>query len=232
MLEAYENDKQITNPITSASVNSKLLKVAIKVCSKRTRELDELIDDPNGFENLVSDAEWKILAADEMTEEDLANKKHSDWIRKNDMKHNRPKTKKKAQKPQSRKQKVPGEEDKEADDNSDDYAEDDGDFEQEEDEEQKRTEAAIAKLSQTYPLFKQANELLKILKEKYPQFSIDGERNIWICKPAGSSRGRGIVLYRNLVQILDLCKQKETQYICQKYIENTLIVKNRKFDIR
>ena len=40
------------------------------------------------------------------------------------------------------------------------------------------------------------------------------------------------MLYRNLVQILDLCKQKETQYICQKYIENTLIVKNRKFDIR
>jgi hypothetical protein len=99
MLESYENDKQITNPITSASVNNKLLKVAIKVCSKRTRELDELIDDPNGFENLVSDAEWKILAADEMTEEDLANKKHSDWIRKNDMKHNRPKTKKKAIKP-------------------------------------------------------------------------------------------------------------------------------------
>lgn len=34
------------------------------------------------------------------------------------------------------------------------------------------------------------------------------------------------------MQILDLCRQKETQYICQKYIENTLICKNRKFDIR
>ena len=31
---------------------------------------------------------------------------------------------------------------------------------------------------------------------------------------------------------MDLCKQKESQYIAQKYIENSLIVKNRKFDIR
>ena len=73
----------------STSVNTKLLKVAIKVCSKRTRELDELIDDPNGFENLVSDKEWAILAADEMTEEELANKKHTDWIKKNDSKFNK-----------------------------------------------------------------------------------------------------------------------------------------------
>ena len=51
-------------------------------------------------------------------------------------------------------------------------------------------------------------------------------------KPAGSSRGRGIVLYKQLVEVLDLCKQKESQFIAQKYIENSLIVKSRKFDIR
>lgn len=61
---------------------------------------------------------------------------------------------------------------------------------------------------------------------------MDGERNIWILKPAGSSRGRGIVLYKNLVEILDLCKDINTQYVAQKYIENSLIMKNRKFDIR
>lgn len=75
-------------------------------------------------------------------------------------------------------------------------------------------------------------EICNVLKAKFPQYSIDGERNIWIIKPAGSSRGRGICLLRNLVEIIDLTKQIETQYICQKYIENTLIMKARKFDMR
>jgi hypothetical protein len=34
--------------------------------------LDELIDDPDAFDKLVSDAEWKILGADELNEETLA----------------------------------------------------------------------------------------------------------------------------------------------------------------
>ena len=65
-------------------------------------------------------------------------------------------------------------------------------------------------------------------------------------KPAGSSRGRGICLKRDLCEILDMIRFKESApavssisnqkngqlYICQKYIENTLIVKSRKFDIR
>jgi Tubulin-tyrosine ligase family len=189
MLEAYEQDPAAK--LKAPSIPNKLLKVAIKVCSKRTRELDELIDDPNGFENLVSDAEWKILGADEMTEEDLLAKKHSDWIKKNDIKHNKKRPKRSA-KPSSRAK----EEGKESDD---EFEEDDGEVQDQEDEEQKQNDAAIAKISEDYPLFKQASDLLKILKEKYPHFGIDGERNIWICKPAGSSRGRGIVLYRNLV---------------------------------
>lgn len=51
-------------------------------------------------------------------------------------------------------------------------------------------------------------------------------------KPAGSSRGRGICLFKNLVEIVDMTKQSETQYIVQKYIESSLIVKCRKFDLR
>ena len=63
-------------------------------------------------------------------------------------------------------------------------------------------------------------------------------------KPAGSSRGRGICLKRDLCEILDMIKHKDNSsqaisnqkngqpYICQKYIENTMIMLNRKFDIR
>lgn len=56
------------------------------------------------------------------------------------------------------------------------------------------------------PDFKRAIKILEELKKKFPQFNLNGEKNIWIIKPAGSSRGRGIVLYKQLVEILDLCK--------------------------
>lgn len=71
MLDSYENSGKNVEDLKSESVNNKLLKVALKVCKKCTRELDELIDDANGFDNLVSDAEWKVLSADEMNEEEL-----------------------------------------------------------------------------------------------------------------------------------------------------------------
>jgi len=61
---------------------------------------------------------------------------------------------------------------------------------------------------------------------------MDGERDIWIMKPAGSSRGRGICLQKNLNQIMEVCRQHIRKYVVQKYIENSMIVMKRKFDIR
>ena len=56
--------------------------MAMKVCKQRCKPLDDLIDDEHGFDNLVSDEDWLILGADEMNEQDLAEKKHNDWIKK------------------------------------------------------------------------------------------------------------------------------------------------------
>jgi hypothetical protein len=60
------------------------------------RDLDDLIDDPTAFEPLVSDEEWRILGADEMSEESLALKKHQRWLTKNNPALAPPKKKKKA----------------------------------------------------------------------------------------------------------------------------------------
>jgi hypothetical protein len=62
--EAFENGQ----PLVSATVGKELLKVAQDVTSRRVRDLDDLIDDPTAFGQLVSDTEWKILSADELTE--------------------------------------------------------------------------------------------------------------------------------------------------------------------
>lgn len=42
------------------------------VSARRVKDLDDLIDDPDAFGQLVNDYEWKILGADELTEESLA----------------------------------------------------------------------------------------------------------------------------------------------------------------
>lgn len=78
---------------------------------------------------------------------------------------------------------------------------------------------------------------------------MNGTQNLWIVKPGGLSRGRNIRIFD---KYLDICEYAEitaalsdnpqsdkkqiatTQksWVCQKYIENPLIILNRKFDIR
>lgn len=69
--------------------------------------------------------------------------------------------------------------------------------------------------------------ILNELKKLDPQFSLNGNRNIWILKPALLSRGRGIKCFNNLTKILDYVFHKKIPYVCQKYIENPLIIKKK-----
>jgi membrane carboxypeptidase/penicillin-binding protein len=64
------------------TVKEKALKVAMKVIERRLKDLDELIDDPKAFQDLVSAQEWNILGADELNEKKLQEKKHEKWLAK------------------------------------------------------------------------------------------------------------------------------------------------------
>ena len=73
--------------------------------------------------------------------------------------------------------------------------------------------------------------ILEKLQNNFPQYAFSGDRNIWIVKPSGLSRGRGISCIDQLNDILSNIKT-HNQTVIQKYIENPLIIKGRKFDIR
>ncbi|RLN88328.1 hypothetical protein BBJ28_00012445 [Nothophytophthora sp. Chile5] len=101
-------------------------------------------------------------------------------------------------------------------------------------------------------VFDDALRLTRELERVCPQFHINGgaefleakphpaaatstSLNVWIVKPAGMSRGRGIRVFNDLEQLLeyaDVENHKECQWVAQKYIENPLLVCKRKFDIR
>ncbi|XP_050412137.1 uncharacterized protein LOC126827028 isoform X1 [Patella vulgata] len=85
-------------------------------------------------------------------------------------------------------------------------------------------------------LIEKCDSLMNRLKARCPQFELDGVKNVWIVKPGAKSRGRGIVCYDKLEDMLKLVSsqvvRKDSKYVVQKYIERPLLIYNTKFDIR
>ncbi len=120
---------------------------------RRVRDLDELIDDPTAFEQIVSDAEWKILGADELTEESLAQKKHENWMRKN---NSQIAAKKKKKKKKTQPKKVVQEDEEE-------YGiedEEDGEAEDNEEADKKEQDIRDKKIMAKVPIFQKVVEVL------------------------------------------------------------------------
>ncbi|KAM7351031.1 tubulin tyrosine ligase-like 3A [Cochliomyia hominivorax] len=80
-----------------------------------------------------------------------------------------------------------------------------------------------------------ASHILENIKCYWPQYSIDGYRNLWIIKPANKCRGRGIHLSNNLKKIVNVVNPSiatKSRFVVQKYMERPLIIHHTKFDIR
>jgi len=59
-----------------------------------------------------------------------------------------------------------------------------------------------------YPLLLEfTKKILRKLKEKFPQYNISGDQNLWIVKPGFSSRGRGIVVLNKYNDILKYVRE-------------------------
>lgn len=182
--------------------------IAIKVAERRLMHIDDFID-KDGWEEL-SELDWEVLKSGEKTSEDL-----QELIKQQNAKRYEKMLKKKKKK--KKKTKKAGSEggEKEAAENPEPQEDDP------EEKEEVRPEVEVKIIG-----------LLNRLQEKYPQTVMNGSDNIWIVKPAGLSRGRGIKLFNSLAEINMQVRSKDLGWVIQKYIENPLLYHNRKLDIR
>ncbi len=63
--------------------------------------------------------------------------------------------------------------------------------------------------------------------ETFQNEATHDQEQIWICKPTDLSRGRGITLVNDVMQL-----KYDQQSVIQRYIRNPLLIRGVKWDIR
>lgn len=66
-----------------------------------------------------------------------------------------------------------------------------------------------------------AKSTLKEIARYWPDYNIDGVKNIWILKPGNKCRGRGIQLVKHVEDVSKIMNLK-LKYVIQKYIGNKI----------
>lgn len=209
-----------------------LLPTALEVTKRRLLSLDQIIDCKK--HQIIKDEEWEVLKVGEKDEGDMLqaikaqNEKRYVVKKKNKKKKKKKKTQVKTEQIKKDEGGLEGETGQTAKetDNIDGVDDQEDGEEGEEEGEPEEQEEKLPSIEV------EITEVLDKLKKLYPQTTMNGASNIWIVKPAGLSRGRGIKLYNSLLEITNQVRSKDLSWVVQKYIENPLLYKNKKLDIR
>ncbi|CAD8100366.1 unnamed protein product [Paramecium primaurelia] len=70
-------------------------------------------------------------------------------------------------------------------------------------------------------------EYVQFMEKFYKDSESEGQQNIWIMKPTGKSRGRGITVLNDISDVM-----YAEPVVLQKYLKNPLLLKGHKFDMR
>lgn len=222
-----------------------LVGVALKITQRRLLTLEEVIES-HCQQSPITDKEWKILSEGEVQEDMIAqmvqaqsDKRYKKMMQsKNKKKKKRRKKKKKKtivtnnlkKQLQETKENKDGENSKIIDEkmiikkSEDEENDPNNNSQDEDDQEEPEIELNTKEL--------EVQDTLSRIKEKYPQTNMNGMNNIWIIKPSGLSRGRGIKLLGSLAEITHHLQTKDFSFVIQKYMENPMLYKRKKFDIR
>lgn len=79
-------------------------------------------------------------------------------------------------------------------------------------------------------LYEEAIKAVRDYAKADPQSALNQGDNLWIVKPSSLSRGRGITISSNIVDIFHYVASSDCDFIVQKFIENALLIDNRRVD--